>query len=450
MLHFAHTARATVLAAIGVCALASGFSISTAEGAQVAKAKPKPAAAAPGAPPSEADQKLKDAAVVRQSYESGIKSYSSGKFQPAVDELSSALRGGGLASPEMAKALYVRGLAYKKLSKPGLAISDLTSALWLKNGLGEADQKSAMAERAEAYRLAGLGDGNTGADNVSIADPNPTPAGAKVAPPPAAAIAAVPAPPAVKPKAAAPMVVAAGPGEITRQSPDSESAKDAANARRLASAPVETSGFQAAAAGSLITQPAPTATQVASVETGAAAVAPTPSIAPPSPAPVLSAAPIEGTPSSEPAGSKSGVSGFFSNLFGGAGSPPSPAPAAKPVTTASTTPSSAISALSDPTSVGSAKKPAPSAPPVAMPAGKYKLHIAAVRSRAEAEALAQKLASQQGAALKSRTPVVDEAVIGSMGTFYRVRVGSFANAEEPRGVCNTLRSGGFDCLVVTN
>ena len=82
--------------------------------------------------------------------------------------------------------------------------------------------------------------------------------------------------------------------------------------------------------------------------------------------------------------------------------------------------------------------------------GKYKLHIAAVRSRAEAEALAQKLAAQQGPALKSRMPVVDEAVIGSMGTFYRVRVGSFANAEEPRGVCNTLRSSGFDCLVVTN
>ncbi len=85
-----------------------------------------------------------------------------------------------------------------------------------------------------------------------------------------------------------------------------------------------------------------------------------------------------------------------------------------------------------------------------MPSGKYKLHIAAVRSRAEADALAQKLASQHGTALKNRVPVVDEAVIGSMGTFYRVRVGSFANAEEPRGVCNTLRSGGFDCLVVTN
>ena len=91
------------------------------------------------------------------------------------------MRGGGLGSAEMAKALYVRGMAYKKQSKPGLAISDLTSALWLKNGLGDADQKSAIAERAEAYRLAGLGDGNTGEDSVSVADPNPAPAGAKAA-----------------------------------------------------------------------------------------------------------------------------------------------------------------------------------------------------------------------------------------------------------------------------
>ena len=127
------------------------------------------------------------------------------------------------------------------------------------------------------------------------------------------------------------------------------------------------------------------------------------------------------------------------------------------MTTASTTPPPATSSWSESTSVasGAAKpaKPSKAAQTAAAPAtksGKYKLHIAAVRSRAEAEALAQKLAAQQGSALKNRVPVVDEAVIGSMGTFYRVRVGSYQNAEEPRGVCNTLRSSGFDCLVVTN
>jgi cell division protein FtsN len=57
----------------------------------------------------------------------------------------------------------------------------------------------------------------------------------------------------------------------------------------------------------------------------------------------------------------------------------------------------------------------------------------------------QKYAGELG----SRRPVVDEAVIGSMGTFYRVRVGPYANAKEPRQLCGTLRTSGFDCLVVT-
>ncbi|MGL4397417.1 MAG: SPOR domain-containing protein [Hyphomicrobium sp.] len=37
-----------------------------------------------------------------------------------------------------------------------------------------------------------------------------------------------------------------------------------------------------------------------------------------------------------------------------------------------------------------------------------------------------------------------------MGTFYRVRVGSYASPDEPRGLCTTLRNSGYDCLVVTN
>jgi cell division protein FtsN len=44
---------------------------------------------------------------------------------------------------------------------------------------------------------------------------------------------------------------------------------------------------------------------------------------------------------------------------------------------------------------------------------------------------------------------IDEAVIGSMGTFYRVRLGPYADAKEPTQLCKTLRPQGFDCLVVT-
>ena len=87
------------------------------------------------------------------------------------------------------------------------------------------------------------------------------------------------------------------------------------------------------------------------------------------------------------------------------------------------------------------------------PVGKntnYKVHIAALRSRAEAEALAQKLVSEHASDLANHVPTVDETVIGSMGTFYRVRISGYSSQDEPRGLCNKLRTSGLDCLVVTN
>lgn len=492
--HFATTTRQVLCASFGISGIATSvFALSAvlalSDGAHAAN-KPAP----PPPPASEADQKKIAAAAARRAYDSGVQDYASGKHQAAVDQLSTALRGGGLSSAEMAKALYLRGVSYKKLSKPGLAISDLTSALWLKNGLGEADQKIAMAERAEAYRMAGLGDGNSGADKVAVADPNPSPAGSKAVAPPAAAptAAAVPAAPIPAPIPGPAAASAAAPtpsvsmatadvssGQITRQSPDSEAARDAANARRNAAQPVET-GLQSVATATVVgdaftgppaASPVVTAPGASHAESVASLSQSTIS-SPSAPAPALSAAPIEeqAQPAAPVTSSGGGIGGFFSNLFSSGSSSPPPAPESPAsVTTASTSPPPATSSWSDTTSIasGNAKtsKPvqvaaaAPHPPiPVAAPAaaapalkgGKYKLHIAAVRSREEADALAQKLASQQGAALKSRIPVVDEAVIGSMGKFYRVRVGSYANPDEPRGVCNTLRSSGYDCLVVTN
>ena len=44
---------------------------------------------------------------------------------------------------------------------------------------------------------------------------------------------------------------------------------------------------------------------------------------------------------------------------------------------------------------------------------------------------------------------VDETVFGNMGTFYRVRLGPFAAANESKALCDQLRTKGYDCLVVT-
>jgi cell division protein FtsN len=78
------------------------------------------------------------------------------------------------------------------------------------------------------------------------------------------------------------------------------------------------------------------------------------------------------------------------------------------------------------------------------------MQVAAVRSREEADMLVARLLTEHGGELGGRDPRIDEAVIGNMGTFYRVRVGPYADATEPKQLCGTLHGNGFDCLVVTN
>jgi hypothetical protein len=439
------------------------------------KAKPTPQQAPQSAPASEAsqeaDQKKQAAAAARQAYDAGLKAFANGKYQPAIDQLSAAVKGGGLSSAEMAKALYTRGSSYKKLNKPGLAISDLTSALWLKNGLSGNDRQTAAAERAEAYKMAGLQETGNASDRVVVDDPNSGPgsssaglSAAAVAQAAAAhsqqgsanASANVSSPSGVAPASSAP---------ITRQDAESEAAKDAARARAAYGA-VDAGGLQAAAAATVVRSAEQSGTPAQPASSSTFAVAP-PAEASPGPS-ALSAAPA--TPAPATSSVSSSVSGFFSNLFGGGSPAPAPAPQPTAVTTASTSHvEPETSSWSSSTVVtegrkqsGAAKKAlnrhpqtaaiAPAAAPVraAKAGGKYKVHIAALRSRAEAEALAQKLVAQHGADLGNHAPTVDEAVIGSMGTFYRVRIGGYASQDEPRGLCNKLRTSGLDCLIVTN
>ncbi|MEO8421811.1 MAG: SPOR domain-containing protein [Hyphomicrobium sp.] len=332
-------------------------------------------------PESAGDEKSKTAAMVQQAFEAGIKAYGAGKNEEALRAFEAAIRG-GLPSAQMPRMLYYRGLVFRKVGKPGFAVSDLTSALWLKNGLSEAERADATKMRALAFQEAGISD----------APPVPQSSYAE-----------------------APTL----PGQ---------------------SAPA--AGTQTASAGS-------------------------------TPAPAASNAPAAPTPPS----STGGVSGFFSNLFGGGSSseekPPEPAATASiaseppaavgaswggttEVSHAEATPEQRAPEIASPfvTQVASVEKPGASAndaAPVARssPSGKYRLQVAAVRSRSEAEALAGLLVGRHAEQLGGRKPEVDESVIGSMGTFYRVRLGPYANAGEPETLCNALRSDGFDCLVVT-
>ena len=331
-----------------------------------ASKKQEEPAAAPG------DEKSKQAALIQQTFDAGIKAYGAGKSEEALRAFEAAIRG-GLPSAQMPRALYYRGLAFRKLGKPGFAVSDLTSALWLKGGLSEAERADAIKVRALAYNEAGISD---------------------VPPVPQSSYAEAPA----------------LPGQSN-------------------AAPTET-----AMAGG---------------------------------APPVSNAPAAPTPPS----SSGGIGGFFSSLFGG-GSSSSEAEA--PTTTASiapadsggwggttevspadATPPQRAPEIASPfvTQVAAVDQPKTSAndaAPVARsaPSGKYKLQVAAVRTRSEAEALAGLVVGRHGEQLGGRKPEVDETVIGSMGTFYRVRLGPYSSAAEPEQLCVALRSDGFDCLVV--
>lgn len=333
----------------------------------------KQAAAKQASPGQEGGEDgTKSAALVQQIFEGGVKAYGLGKYDEAQRAFEAAIRA-GMPSNQMPRVLYYRGLTFRKQGKPGFAVSDLTSALWLKGGLSEAERADAIKNRALAYHESGV---------------------SEVPPVPQSAYAEAPALPGHEKQTA----MAAG---------------------------------------------------------GSAAPA---------------------APAAPSSSSGGGISGFFSNLFGG-GSSSEPSSEAAPVSTASVSSGSAEAADSGwgaatevvshaapaqgaarPAEIGSpfVTQVAAVAEPGRAPAssvggsGGIKLQVAAVRSRSEAEALAGLLEGRHREELGGRRPVVDQTIIGSMGTFYRVRVGPFSNEGEPQRLCNALKPDGFDCLVVTD
>ncbi len=94
-----------------------------------------------------------------------------------------------------------------------------------------------------------------------------------------------------------------------------------------------------------------------------------------------------------------------------------------------------------------AEPPPANEPPPARIEGRFQVQLAPVRTRAEALALAAK-AKREHAVLASSEHHIDQAVLGNMGAFYRVRFGPFANAHETQAVCAKLQGGGLDCVPV--
>ena len=153
-----------------VAAAAVGFACATSGAAQEPAKSPakktKAKAKAPegeeaeeseeGAAKTAPKKKRQDPAEAQRAIEAALKLIEAGKAEPATQALSAVIAGGNLPPAMMAKALFYRGVAYRQQKMPAQAIADLTSALWLKGGLGGNDRADAMRQRTSAYQEAGL------------------------------------------------------------------------------------------------------------------------------------------------------------------------------------------------------------------------------------------------------------------------------------------------------
>lgn len=415
------------LAQSGPPAPASGGAASAKSKAPAAQARRGSKSAAPAA------EAKADAASARQQVDAGIAAFQGGKNDVAVASFTSALSTGTLASTDTARALYYRGLAYRKLAKPALAIADLTSALWLKDALDSKQRADAQDNRAAAYREAGLPEQSGGA---------PAPVSGSSA--------------------------GSGGAAVT----------GAAGAASSWSARTSAAGSIAPGTGGAVIERVPDAgadygTIPATADVSRRASSP-PSVA-------AAEAPAASSGTGSGAG---GLGSFFGDLFGGgkpaapaapaAGTPPATVahpwssgtvvgrgsqaePAGRivtgslpPLPTSSTPPATAISASTAMMAPAAAPSPAPLPRSSAVGAGSpYLLQVAAVRSNDEALGVAAKVQERYARELGSgRGTSIDETVLGNMGTMYRVKVGPFAANSDPRALCDRLKSDGLDCLIV--
>ena len=259
----------------------------------------------------------------------------------------------------MAKALLYRGIAYRQQKKPAQAIADLTSALWLKGGLGETDRDDALKQRTSAYQEAGL---------AETGEP-----------------------------------IAAGRAGRTRAPTRTASASRgrdfAASHGRCRANAIERRMELRLPAGSAARRrrrqpPAP----------------------PPAPSTTASidAAPQARVRAAAPAGPNPADGRAAPRCAGG------PERAAAAVRRRRPSPKAA-----------SASRSAWCAP------------------RPRRSPWPTKVQRDHAAALATREPEIDETVVGNMGSFYRVRIGPFASAQEGQAACAKLKGTGIDCLVVT-
>ena len=367
-----------------------------------------------------------------RALDGAAKAIDAGNADAAMSALEGILSRGGLSNNHMARALYLRGLAHRKKGRQAQAIADLTSAVWLKDGLSETDRNAALAARSEASREVGVAAPSASGGNTASAPSTP----ARTETAPRARVAA--------PRSTGDSLSEAGfPRRAFSTPAPAASADTPANSASPFSGPATSSWQSGTTVDANERRQAPQPRQQARAEP-----------------PPRSAAPAN------PPSSGGGFGSFFSGLFTG-NSAATQAPQGdaggsaqwRPRTEPSATPEQRTAKAAEPKApVKTAKVAEPTRArkgetqiaTSAIASGAYKLQIATVRSRKEADTVAAKVRQDYSGAIGQRQLEVDETVFGGMGKFYRVRLGPYANVSEPKALCDQLRPKGYDCLVVTN
>ena len=352
----------------------------------------------------------------------GEASLAAGQFDEAASQLSATVNDKNATINQVAQALYLRGIAYRRAGYPGQAVADLGAALWL--GLPSSDKARAYVNKGLAFQAAGMESQGSSAmaqarrySNSSTVQKLIAQDGG-VGPVASAGLSSyVPSagnvwdkivPSFGTPKAAESSESAAAPAAQSASSSSAAATPQAAPTSGWNASVNEGSGgnavsrwWNSVAGGSAESAPEPTPANPATASSGQSRSASNTTTA------TRSAAPA---PPADTSSGDSGIGGWFSRqtaaLTGG-----SSAPAA---------------------SAGSG----------------YTVQLANSRSKSEAEALWAK-AKQSNGSLSSAPSRVERVNLGGLGTFYTVKIGPFASQSEGSKICNSIKRGGTDCTVIS-
>ncbi|HUU25027.1 MAG TPA: SPOR domain-containing protein [Methyloceanibacter sp.] len=353
----------------------------------------------------------------------------------AARQLSATVNDKDSTTDEAAKALYLRGIAYRKLGQPARAISDLGAAVWL--GLGSSEKVRALVNKGLAYRAVGLSRQADGALSQARSASSAGEVDRLIAKDGSTAVASAGSVEDVSTSGSVwdrlvPSFGSSSSDDAPTPSPEPEAAPTQ-QSTQTAAAP--SSGWSAEVSEESAESGGNSVSRWFGSLTGDSA--PAPSATNPIPAPTTTTA-SRGTTTAER-------------------TPTAPRTAAAPPSAASwaaNTETQKIASEGDGTAVGRWFSRQTSSEPGASPAASaaqgpgYTVQLANSRSKAEAEALWKK-ARGSNSQLASASSRIEKVDIGSFGTFYSVKIGPFASQAESSKVCNALKRGGTDCSVVS-